>query len=92
MLLFNKEAGVVSKEDQGGVEGDTDEQEIEDVHLEYERERHWRMVLVNNYGGLDDAKTLIHDKTWDVYVNEMKQLSKGGYFVEVVGNDSKKVL
>ena len=35
-----------------------------------ERERHWRIVLEENDGGVDDAKELLHAKRWDVYVNE----------------------
>ena len=41
-----------------------------DVNLDDDRERHWRMVFKDNYGGLDDKKALLHAKRWDVYVNE----------------------
>ena len=52
------------------VENDTDEEEMGDVNLHDERERHWRMVFEDNDGGADDAKALLHTKRWDVYVNE----------------------
>ena len=43
---------------------------MDDVNLDNERERHRRMVFEDNGGGVDDAKSLQHDKRWDVYVNE----------------------
>ena len=45
-----------------------------------------------NYVGVDDAKEVVHDKRWDIYVNEKGKLFKGGYLVEVFGHDKKKVL
>ena len=39
------------------------------LNLDDERERHWRMVFDDNYGGLDDVKSLLHAKRWDIYVN-----------------------
>ena len=65
---------------------------MDDVNLENERERQWRMVSNANDGRVDDAKELLHAKRWDVHVNEKENLVKGGYLVEVVGNDMKKVL
>ena len=65
---------------------------MDDVNLYYGRERHWRTVFEDNYGGLDDAKALLHTKMWDVYVNKMEKLVKGWYLVEVVSHDGKKVL
>ena len=46
----------------------------------------------DNDGGVDDAKALLHAKRWDIYVNEKEKLVKGGYSVEVVGHDKKKVI
>ena len=37
---------------------DPDEEEIEDVVLNDDREQHWRMVFKNNNGGLDGKKDL----------------------------------
>ena len=52
------------------MEDDPDEEEIDHVHLYNNRERHWRMVFEDNDGGVDDAKSLLHAKRWDIYVNE----------------------
>ena len=52
------------------MEDDPDEEDMDDVSSDYERERHWRMVLQDNEGGVDDKKVLLHAKMWDVYVNE----------------------
>ena len=57
---------------------DPDEEEIEDVVLDDERERHWRMVFEDNNGGVDGTKALLHDKKWDVYNSEKEELVKGG--------------
>ena len=92
MLQFKKEVGVDSKEEQADVEDDPDEEEMDDVNLDNERERHWRMVFEDNGGGVDDSNALLHAKRWDVYVNEKKKLVKGGYLVEVFCHDGKKVL
>ena len=35
---------------------------------------------------------MLHAKKWDLYVNEKKKLVKGGYLVEVVGHEKRKVL
>ena len=75
MIRFNKEVGVETKEDQADVEDDHDEEEMEDVKLDDERERHWRMVFEENYGGVDDKKALLHANRCDVYVNEKKAYS-----------------
>ena len=39
-----------------------------------------------------DEKALLHDKRWDLYLNEKGKLVKGKYSVEVVGHDKKKVI
>ena len=49
-------------------------------------------MFEENDGGVDDAKELIHAKRWDVYVNKKDKLVKGGYLVEVVSNEKKKVI
>ena len=49
-------------------------------------------MFEDNYIGVDDAKTLLHAKRQDIYVNENENLVKGGYLVEVVGHDKKKVI
>ena len=43
---------------------------MEDVKLDYERERHWRMVFEDNDGGVDYKKVLLHSKRWYIYMNE----------------------
>ena len=70
MLQFKKEVGVESKEERADVDGDPDEEEMEDINLDGKRERHWRMVFKDNYGGVDDAKALLYAKRWYLYVNE----------------------
>ena len=52
------------------MEDDPDEEDMDDVNLDDGRERHWRMVFKDNDGGVDDAEALLHDKRWDVYMNE----------------------
>ena len=61
------------------------------VELDNERERHCRMVFVENNGGVDDKKALVHAKIWDVYVNKKEHLIKGGYLVGDVSYDGNKV-
>ena len=43
---------------------------MEDINLDDNRERHYRMVFKDNDGGVDNAKALLHAKMWDIYVNE----------------------
>ena len=92
MLRFLKGVDVESKEGQADVEDDPDEEDMDDANLDDERERHWRMVFEENEGGVEDAKAFLYAKSWDVYVNENVKLVNGGYFLEVVGHDKKKVL
>ena len=49
-------------------------------------------MFEDNDGGVDDAKALLHAKRWDLYVNEKEKLVMGGYSLELVGHDKKKVL
>ena len=51
---------------------DTDEEDMEDVILNDKIERCWRVVFVDNYGGVDDEKAIIHYKRWYVYMNDRK--------------------
>ena len=57
---------------------------MEDVELDDERERHWRVVLEDNDGGLDENKYIIHSKSCNVYMNGKEFLLKCGYYVESV--------
>ena len=41
---------------------DPDEEDMEDVRLDDERERHRKMVLEDNYGGVENEKALLHAK------------------------------
>ena len=66
MLRFKKEVGVESKEDQAEVEDDPNQQDMEDAKLYDEKERHWRLVLEDNDGGLDDKNAFLHSKIWYV--------------------------
>ena len=74
------------------MELDTRKEEIEDVVIDDERERHWHMDFEENNGGLDGTKTLLHANKWDVYNSYKEALVKGGYLVEVSHNDGKKVI
>ena len=65
---------------------------MDDVNLDDRRERHLRMVFEDNDGGVNDVKTLLHDNRWYIYVNDKEKLVQGGYFVEGVVHDKKKVL
>ena len=70
MLHFKREVGADSKYEQADVEKDPDEEDMDDVNLDDEREYHCRMVFEDNDGGVDDVKALIYAKMWYVYVNE----------------------
>ena len=50
------------------------------------------MIFEVNGVGVDDKKSLLHYKIWDVFMNEKGNLIKGGYLVEVFGSDGKKNL
>ena len=52
------------------MEDEYDGEEMDDINLNNERERHWRVVFEDNDGGVDDAKALLYTKRWDIYVNE----------------------
>ena len=65
-LNLIKEDGVDNREDHVSVEPDTDDEEIKDVVLNDERERHWRMVFEDNKVGVDETKALLHARKWDV--------------------------
>ena len=51
------------------VENDPNEEDMDDVYEDNERELHCRMTFKDNYGGVDNAKALLHANSWDVYVN-----------------------
>ena len=74
MINFNKEDGVARKEEQADVEDDPNEEDMGDVKLDDGRELHWRMVFEDNDGGVDNKKTFLHDKRWNVYMSERKIL------------------
>ena len=44
---------------------DPDEEEMDDVNIDDDRERHWRNVFEDNEGCVDYKKTLLHAKRWD---------------------------
>ena len=92
LLHFKKWGGVDSKEEQAELENNPDEEEMDYVNMDDERERHWGNVFEDNEGGLDDKKALLNAKRRDLYVNKKEQLVKVNYSVEFFGNDKKKVI
>ena len=50
------------------LENDPDEEEMDDVNIDDERECHWRNVFEDNEGGVDEKESL-HAKRWDLYLN-----------------------
>ena len=52
------------------MEDDHDEEDMDDVNIDNEREHHFRMVFEDNDGGVVDKKALVHSKRWYVYLNE----------------------
>ena len=61
-LNLIKDDGLDKREDKVCVDMDADEEETEDVVLDDEKERHWRIGLEDNNVGLDGTKALLHDK------------------------------
>ena len=45
---------------------DPDEEDIEDLVLNDDREIRWRMVFEDNNGGVDGTKALLHTNKYDV--------------------------
>ena len=43
---------------------------MDNVNLDDDRERYWRMVFEENAGGVEDTKAFLHAKRWGVYVKE----------------------
>ena len=77
LLKFKKEGYFDSKEEQAELENDPDEEDMDDLNIDDERERHWRNVFEDNEGGVGNKKALLHAKRLDLYVNEKEQLVKG---------------
>ena len=73
MLQFKKEDGVDRKQEQVNIDPDPDEEEMEDMSPDDKIERHWKTVIEENYGGVDDKKFIIHTKRWGVYMNDKKR-------------------
>ena len=57
---FIMEDGVDKRQDQLGVNLDPDEEYINDVFLDDEIQRHWRMVFEDKNGEVYGKKALIH--------------------------------
>ena len=74
------------------MDNDPDEEEMDNLNIDDERERHWRNVFEDNEVGVDYKKALLNAKRWDLYVNKKEHLVKGKYLVEVAVHDNKKVL
>ena len=43
---------------------------MENVNIDNKRECYWRIVFEDNNVGVDNEKTFLHARRWDVYVNE----------------------
>ena len=69
LLHFHKDYGIDSKECKVDVELYPDEEETEDVRLDDERGRHWKMIFEDNNRGVDDEKVFLHTKRWDLYMS-----------------------
>ena len=69
------------------MEDGPNEEDMDDVNLD-----DGRMVFDDNYGGVDDAKALLHSKRWYFYMNERGNSVKKFYSVEFFGRDGKKVI
>ena len=82
-LNFIKQCGVDNREQQVGVEPDSDEVVIKYVVPYDERDIHWRIIFEDNSGGVDGKKALLHAKKWDDYNQEKEALSKFGYSIGV---------
>ena len=63
------------------MEPDPDEEDMEYVKLDDKKDRKWRIVFEDNDGGVEYQKAIIHDKRWDLYMNEKGSLIKGWYYV-----------
>ena len=63
---FHKEDDVNREEYQADVEPYPDEEDMEDVRLDNERERHWRIIFEDKDGGVDHQKGILHAKSWYV--------------------------
>ena len=70
IIYINNQVGVDMKQQQADVEDDPDEQEMEDMKLDDDTERCWRMVFEDNDGGVYDKKSLLNTKRWDVYIGK----------------------
>ena len=68
------------------------EQDMEYVKLDDERECHWGMGFEENYVGVYDQKVILHTNRCYVYMNKKEVLIKGGCFVKVSGSNRKKVI
>ena len=62
VIYFHRWGSVERKEDQAELGPDPDEEEVEDVRLDNERECHWRMVSEDNDGGVDNRISIMHDE------------------------------
>ena len=55
-LKFNKKGNNDTKEENTEMEANMYQEQMEDVRLDNERQRHWRMVFEYNKGGIDQNK------------------------------------
>ena len=56
-------------------------EEMKYARIDDEREDDWRKVFENNEWGVYDNMSLLHAKTYDIYMNEKWSLMKGGYYM-----------
>ena len=50
------------------------------------------MFFEENYGGVDDEKSILHANRCDVYMNNKKLIINGVFSLEVSCSDGNKVL
>ena len=65
-MNYQKEDGVDRKEYQANLYPDPNNKEMEDVRFNNEREHHWRMVIEETDGGVENKKAILHSKMWYV--------------------------
>ena len=74
------------------MESDPNEEEVEDVRLDNEIQRHWRIGFQDNQGRVYDEKSILHTKRWDIYMKNKRLLIKGWYSVYESGFNGNKGL
>ena len=66
------------------MDNDPDEEEMDDVNIDNEKEQHWRNVFEENEGGVDDKKVFLCAKRCDLYVNKKEQLVRVNIWLKLL--------